>query len=84
VPTHSKALRTAIGVKISVKGLRASSIIGARSKYVKTWKGKVFRPVKYAHLVEKHQPYLNRSLTPAILAQVKQDLKAAIEEELGR
>lgn len=52
----SGALRQSLGIK-SEKGKRgktlAFAVVGARSKVVKTYKGKTIKPAKYAHLVEK-------------------------------
>lgn len=55
-PRRSGALKQSIGTK-GVKGSRgktlAFAVIGARMKVEKTFKGKLIRPGKYAHLAEK-------------------------------
>lgn len=52
----SGALRTSIGLKAQ-KGKRvktlAFAVIGARTKVVRMFKGRMIKPSKYAHLVEK-------------------------------
>lgn len=55
-PKRSGALKTSIGIKAG-KGTKgktiAFAVIGARAKVERTYKGRIAKPSKYAHLVEK-------------------------------
>lgn len=51
-PKRSGALRTSISIKFKDYKKTVVGIVGPRSNYQKEKKGRVFRPVRYAHLVE--------------------------------
>lgn len=64
VPLRTQALRVSISTKVSVSSawLSATGVIGPRSKYVKTYKKKEYRPARYAHLVDNAKPFLKPTL----------------------
>lgn len=70
-PRDTGALKTAIGRIVKVKGDFAFSRIGIKSKYQKIKKGVVRKPIKYAHIVEKKNPYIANNVN---LGELKEEL----------
>lgn len=54
VATASKTLKKSLALRVKVrrKDKAVVAIVGPRQKFFKTWKGKLRKPSKYAHLVE--------------------------------
>src|ERR1041385_3857145 len=61
-PRRTGATRISMGLKVVTYKARVMAIVGPRSKYTKTVKGRVFRPVKYLHIIEKRRPFMKQTL----------------------
>lgn len=60
VPVRSGALKKSISTKVDSKkdGLRVYGVVGPRSKFQKIVKGRVKKPSKYSHFINKIHHYL--------------------------
>lgn len=84
-PVQTKSLQKSQAQKVKTyRGSGATvALLGPRADYTRTIKGKKYRPVRYAHIVEEHVRFMKRTWS-AYRALAQEMVRQRIQQELEK